>query len=98
MTTDNPPDKPTEEEIQQEHRKIRKVRILFDVTRTLLLTMPDLTPGEAVHMIQQVRNEILTIFPGKESVYELIYAPKFDRIVRERFGEEAARLLSGEIQ
>ncbi len=35
--------------------------------------------------MRAARQAALNLFPGKEDVYELIYAPRFRRIIKERF-------------
>jgi len=35
--------------------------------------------------MDQTKNAALVLFPGKESVYDLIYMPRFRRIIEERF-------------
>jgi hypothetical protein len=45
----------------------------------------DLTLREAFEIIKNTRQAALNLFPDKESAFDLIYAPRFRRIIRERF-------------
>jgi hypothetical protein len=46
---------------------------------------PDLTPERASAMIGDCRSAALAMFPGKELAFDLIYKPRLERVVRERF-------------
>jgi hypothetical protein len=45
----------------------------------------DLTLREAFDILKSTRQAALNLFPGKDEVFELIYTPRFRRIIRERF-------------
>jgi hypothetical protein len=40
---------------------------------------------EAAQMIADSRKAALAMFPGKELAYDLIWRPRFQRLMRERF-------------
>jgi hypothetical protein len=44
-----------------------------------------LTIDEASQMIADSRRAALAMFPDKELAYELIWRPRFQRLMRERF-------------
>ncbi len=79
--------KPTKEEIQEENRKIRRLRLLIDFTISLLY-QSNLTLPEALMLIANTKTTVLRLFPGKEHVYDLIYKPRFDRILTEIYGSQ----------
>jgi hypothetical protein len=73
---------PTQEEIREEQIRMIKVRILADLAAYRL---PRLRHREqALALIEQVREQILALCPGKEDVFELVLRPRFMRIVNER--------------
>jgi len=37
-------------------------------------------------MIEDCRNAALAMFPGKELAFDLIYKPRLERVMEERFG------------
>jgi hypothetical protein len=46
---------------------------------------PDLTLEQASAMIADCRNAALAMFPGKELAFDIIYRPRLERVVKERF-------------
>lgn len=75
---------PTKEEIEEENKKIRHLRFIIDFTTNIIMQTE--TPlSEAQRMIEGTRRLATTLFPGKEEVYDLIYKPRFRRILSERY-------------
>ena len=72
------------EDIRQEEKNMRRLRFIVDFTEALL-RQPHFTLQESLDQIANAKKAALTIFPEKESVYDLIYTPRFRRILRERF-------------
>ena len=70
----------TAEELADEDRRARKLRHIVDLA-TLLLVQSNLTRTEAEMFVGGIRNRILTLFPDGESAYEIIYAPRFRRLI-----------------
>lgn len=70
------------EAIKEENRRIRMLRIVVDLLVQVLLTRP-MTIEDAERLVQGVRSYALKLFPGKEEVFDLIYAPRFRRAFRE---------------
>ena len=77
--------KPTKEKITEENRKLRKLRFMVDFTISLMY-QTEMTREEALEHMVKVRNFALRLFPGKELAFELIYAPRFKRVIREIYG------------
>ena len=75
----------TSEEIAEENRKIRFLRILVDFSIHLIL-QGDLPFEEALKVIEGVKGHACRLFPGKEETFELIYRPRFRRILVEKYG------------
>lgn len=71
---------PTQEEIDDESRRIRRLRILVTLTIESIAG-GDLSAEEAAGMIAATRRVALEMFPGKESAFDLIYRPKFQRLM-----------------
>jgi hypothetical protein len=55
------------------------------MTGSILNQAADLTQEKASEMISDCRNAALALFPGKELAFDLIYKPRLERIVKERF-------------
>ena len=71
---------PTQEEIDEESRRIRRLRILVQLTIQSIAD-GDLSAEEASGMIAGVRRAALEMFPGKERAFHLIYRPQFQKVM-----------------
>ena len=71
---------PTQAEIDEESRRIRRLRILVQLTLQEIAA-GDLSPEEAAGMIAATRRAALEMFPGKENAFDLIYKPQFQRMM-----------------
>ena len=73
------------EALREEEKKLRLVRFIVDLNQAVLMQQTDLTLREAFDILSNTRKAVLNLFPGKEDVFELLYTPRFRRIIRERF-------------
>ncbi len=78
----------------EEGRRLRRLRTVVDLTSAVLV-QGQLTRPEAEALVAAARRQALTLFPDKESTYELILAPRFARLMNEFVGPEqqGARVL-----
>ncbi len=67
-----------------EEEKMRRLRSVVDRAEAVLMR-PGLSPEDACRVMEETREAVLSLFPDKEDVYELIYTPRFRRIIAERF-------------
>ncbi len=74
-----------EEKLIDEERKMRRLRFIVDLAQAVLMQQNDLTLREAFDIMRDTKKAALNLFPDKEAVYELIYTPKFRKIISERF-------------
>ena len=74
-----------ENQIKEENRKIRYLRFLVDFT-ILSIQQEDLYLEEALERAEDVKRAACSLFPGKGETFELIYRPRFHRVIQERFG------------
>ncbi|MDW7679325.1 MAG: hypothetical protein SCK70_02080 [bacterium] len=72
-----------DDNIQDENRKMRYLRFIVDVTEARLY-QEDLSTVEAIILTKSVREAVLKLFPGKDETYDLIYTPRFNRILKKR--------------
>ena len=77
-------------QINEENRKIRYLRFLVDFS-ILSIQQENLSFDEASELVEDVKRAACGLFPGKEEVFELIYRPRFNRVIQERFGPLAER-------
>ncbi|MGA8102285.1 MAG: hypothetical protein WB869_09035 [Candidatus Acidiferrales bacterium] len=71
---------PTPEEIDDESRKMRRLRIVVNLALEAIAA-GDMTAEEAARMSAATRRIALEMFPGKEVAYDLLYRPKFQRVM-----------------
>ncbi|NWG05007.1 MAG: hypothetical protein HXY44_19315 [Syntrophaceae bacterium] len=71
--------------MREEDRKVRYLRFLVDFS-VLSIQQDDLSLEEALERVEEVKKAVCSLFPGKEEVFELIYRPRFKRVIEERFG------------
>jgi hypothetical protein len=72
-------------QIKEENRKMRYLRFLVDFS-IFSIQQDELTLEEAVDLVEDVKRVACSFFPGKEETFELIYRPRFNRAIKERFG------------
>ena len=72
----------TPEQLADESRRVRNVRQLVDIA-TALIMQSNLTVDDAEGLVKDIRARILALFPDGEETYELIYAPRFRRLIHE---------------
>jgi len=79
-------EEPSREAIQEENRRLRWLRWQCRILTSVLYQERDLRPAEARRLIWNLRDQVSTVFPDKEGTFDLILLPRFDRIMRERWG------------
>jgi hypothetical protein len=72
----------TGEQLADEARRAQKVRHIVDIATSLIM-QSSMTRGDAESLVATVRERILALFPEGEETYELIYAPRFRRLMDE---------------
>ena len=73
------------QKVKDESRRIRYLRILTDLTHQRLC-IESMTHREAVESVLELRKAAGNMFPEKESVFDLVIAPRLERVIVERFG------------
>jgi hypothetical protein len=75
----------TPEEIAEENRKIRRLQIMMSMVMAAIGQDPNLTIEEASELVAGAKRAALAMFPDKEFTYDLIYRPRLQRLMKERF-------------
>lgn len=76
---------PDEVKIREENRRVRRLQIVVDLV-TSVLFQSEIPPEEALELVGATRRFALSLFPDKEQTYDLIYKPRFERLLREKYG------------
>jgi hypothetical protein len=72
------------EEFIKEEQKMRRLRFIVDLAEAELM-QSQLSLQESLDLLDQTKKAALALFPDKGPVYDLIYLPRFRRIIEERF-------------
>ena len=73
------------EALAEERRRLGILRSVVDLTYSLL-AQQRMTRPEAERLVAAARKQVLELFPDKEATYELILAPRFERLMNEFVG------------
>ncbi|MGO9865068.1 MAG: hypothetical protein ACLPLR_15780 [Terriglobales bacterium] len=78
---------PAEEHAEraEEARQLRRLQVMIGMVMSVIGQDPDLTLEEAAEMAANARRAALAMFPGKELPYDIIYRPRVQRLINERF-------------
>jgi hypothetical protein len=71
--------------IAHEDRMIRRLRFLVDLTFATIAQDNSLTLDEAWDHVRALKGATVAMFPGKETTFDLLYLPRFSRLLQERF-------------
>ncbi|HVO09265.1 MAG TPA: hypothetical protein VMX54_00815 [Vicinamibacteria bacterium] len=85
-------DLPDPAAIAEEQRRLDRLRRTVDVT-CALLRQAALTRREAEHLVAAARRDALELFPDKGEVFDLVIAPRLERILEERWPARPPRVL-----
>ena len=69
----------------EEQKLIRRLQMMMNMVMQVIAQDPSLTIDDASQMIADSKSAALAMFPGKELAYDLIWKPRFQRLMRERF-------------
>ena len=68
-----------------EARKIRRLQTMMSMVMSVISQDPDLTLEEASEMAANARRAALVMFPDKELAFDILYKPRLQRLMNERF-------------
>jgi len=69
----------------QESRKIRRLQVMINMVMSVISQDPNLTVEEASELVAGTKRAALAMFPDKELAYDIIYKPRLQRLMTERF-------------
>jgi hypothetical protein len=68
-----------------EARRIRRLQVMMSMVTSVISQDPGLTIEEASELAAGAKSAALAMFPDKELAYDLLYKPRLQRLMRERF-------------
>jgi hypothetical protein len=72
-------------ERDEEARKIRRLQLMISMVSSVIGQDPSLTIEEASELAAGAKRAALAMFPDKELAYDLLYKPRLQRLIHERF-------------
>ncbi|MGA2251781.1 hypothetical protein [Terracidiphilus sp.] len=73
------------EELQEEARKIRRLQMVVNMVYQVVAQDSSLSVEQASEMVADTRRLALGLFPDKELAFNLIFWPRLQRLMRERY-------------
>jgi hypothetical protein len=73
------------EELQEESRKIRRLQMVVNMVTQVIAQDPSLSVEDASEMVADTRRMALGMFPDKELAFNLLFWPRLQRLMRERY-------------
>jgi hypothetical protein len=72
-------------EQEQEARNIRRLQVMISMVMSVISQDPSLTVEEASELAANAKRAALAMFPDKELAYDLLYKPRLQRLMNERY-------------
>jgi hypothetical protein len=72
-------------ELLEEQRKLRRLQLMMSMVLSVIAQDPSLTVEQASAMVAESRVAALAMFPGKELAFDLLWKPRLQRLMTERF-------------
>ena len=72
-------------EDEQEARNIRRLQLMISMVMSVIGQDESLTIEEASELVAGAKRAALAMFPDKELAYDIIYKPRLQRLMNERF-------------
>jgi hypothetical protein len=73
------------QEKMEEQRKIRRLQMMMDMVMSVISQDGSLTVDQAAELVADSKRAALAMFPDKELAYNIIYKPRLQRLMRERY-------------
>jgi len=72
-------------ESEQEARNIRRLQVMISMVMSVISQDPNLTVEEASELAAGAKRAAMAMFPDKEFAYDILYKPRLQRLMNERF-------------
>ena len=72
-------------EQEEERRKLRKLQIMMSMVISVISQDAGMSVEEASELAANAKRAALAMFPDKEFAYDILYKPRLQRIMAERF-------------
>ena len=72
-------------QIAHENRMIRRLRFLVELTFATIAQDDSITLDQAWDHVRALKAAAVAMFPGKDDTFDLVYLPRFSRLLAERY-------------
>jgi hypothetical protein len=72
-------------ESELEARNIRRLQMMISMVMSVISQDENLTVEEAAELAAGAKRAALAMFPDKELTYDILYKPRLQRLMNERF-------------
>jgi hypothetical protein len=73
-----------DEKAAEENKQVRRLRFMVDFALEYIRTQK-LSHDQALLVVEGVKRFALGLFPDKEETFDIIYAPRFKRLLNDKF-------------
>lgn len=73
------------QEVEDEAKNIRRLQVMISMVMSVISQDPNLTVEEASELAAGAKRAALAMFPDKELAFDLLYRPRIQRLMNERF-------------
>jgi hypothetical protein len=74
-----------QQEQEEERRKLRRLQVMMNMVMSVISQDQELTVEEAAELVANTKRAALAMFPDKEFAYDILYKPRLQRLMAERF-------------
>jgi hypothetical protein len=71
-------------DILEEEKRLRQLRFVVDFAMEYIKNQK-INHDEAIRIVEGVKKYALKLFPDKEEAFDIIYIPRFKRLLNEKF-------------
>jgi hypothetical protein len=79
------PNNSNPQELEDERRKLRRLQIMMSMVMSVISQDTDLSVEEASELAANAKRAALAMFPDKEFAYDILYKPRLQRLMAERY-------------
>jgi hypothetical protein len=73
------------QEQEEERRKLRRLQIMMSMVMSVISQDAGMSVEEASELAANAKRAALAMFPDKEFAYDILYKPRLQRLMAERF-------------
>ncbi len=68
-----------------EPKRLRRLQVMMSMVMSVISQDPGMTVEEASELVASTKRAAMAMFPDKELAWEILYKPRLQRLMNERF-------------